>query len=1047
LCIADESASANVPRRLALDPVLDALVGAATLVVAEWAAVSIAARTEFAGAWELADALLRIVPLGWLVASVGAVTGAALLGLARRGTPRARVSLALTAAAMGLALGTGVTRGRHFAAWPVRAAFVGALGAACFALAHAASPWVARHIERAPRRCALVAATLAAACGIINHAVLPRLYPAFHLGLTALTAMMAPVIGRGLRGRRSPNEPAWFAPAIVAAVFLAAIGVAPRLARALSRADNLRMIFLEHAPLLGLGVELAARMVPPPPLDLPAMTPERRNDGRLQVDWRGQDILVITVDALRADHVGAYGYPRPTTPEIDKLAAQGTLFLRAYCPTPHTSYSVASLMTGKNMFPLLAQGLGADSDTLAGLTRIYGYRTAAFYPPAVFFIDEDLFRSFRDRKLDFEYARIEFADPSERARALTAYLATQPREQRLLLWVHLFEPHEPYVPHAAHVFGDRDEDRYDGEIAFADAGIGQIVATVRARRPETAVILTADHGEEFGEHRGRYHGTTVYEEQVRVPLLVAGPGVVAGRRVEAPVQTIDILPTVLGALDIPRPPRVQGYDLGRWMRSTAPGDVQAGRDPPPAISETGDQILFAEGTWRLVCARRAGACALYDLVADSGETRDVSTANQDRFLAMKKALRRVEAAQGHYEAAEAAAGDRPWPGPIRRGLAGDGEAAVEIAELLDDSDARFRRKAAELLFDLKRREAAAALRLARDRDDDPAVRRWAALALARLGEATDVVIELLNGSDVEAQRSAALALGEQGDVRAGPALIAWWQAERIPYPRAREVLAALAQIRAKAAVPLLIASLGDLRLRPYIAQTLAAIGHPGARVPLAERLATERHKDTRAVLAAALVQLGARSELTAPLIRFLGTPDPLTDGVDMARRSGVLALIGTSEEDLARLHGAGETPVSMRFRAVIPQGAATADPRVSGKYRILARARSTDGNGGRLSCTPCARGARGIDGEEEVPTTLEFLDDTVREHFVTLPATLAPGARDFCLVVQKTANVAVDGIAVVPLADELPPPPPEPWEGSGGPSSSVPAPAASTAFH
>jgi arylsulfatase A-like enzyme len=1049
LCIADDSASANVPRRFALDPLLDALLGAAALVVAEWGAVSVAARAEFAGGWELADALLRLVPLGWLVASVGALTGAALLGLARKGAPRARVAVALIAAGMGFALGAGLTRGRHFAAWPVRAAFVGALGTACFALAYGASRWAARLIERSPRRSALVAAALAAACGIINHAVLPRLYPAFHWGLTALTAMTAPVIGRGLRWRRSPSDPVWYAPALVAAAFLAVIGVAPRLARALSRADNLRMIFLDHAPLLGLGVELAARMVPPPPLEPPAMTPERRNDGRLQVDWRGQDILLITVDALRADHVGAYGYPRPTTPEIDKLAAQGTLFLRAYCPTPHTSYSVASLMTGKNMLPLLAQGLGADSDTLAGLTRIYGYRTAAFYPPAVFFIDEDLFRSFRDRKLDFEYARIEFADPGERATALTDYLATQPREQRLLLWVHLFEPHEPYVLHADHAFGDRDEDRYDGEIAFADAGIGQIVAAVRARRPETAVILTADHGEEFGEHRGRYHGTTVYEEQVRVPLLVAGAGVVAGRRVEAPVQTIDILPTVLGALDIPRPPRVQGYDLGRWMRAgaTAPGDVQTGRDPPPAISETGDQILFADGAWRLVCARRAGACALYDLVADPGEIRDVSAANQDRFQAMKKALRRVEAAQGHYEAAEGGAGDRPWPGPIRRGLAGDGEAAAEIAELLDDSDARFRRKAAELLFDLKRREAAAALRLARERDDDPAVRRWAALGLARLGEPTDVVVELLNGPDAEAQRSAALALGEQGDVRAGPALIAWWQAERIPYPRAREVLAALAEIRAKAAVPVLIASLGDLRLRPYIAQTLAAIGHPAARGPLAERLATERHKDTRAALAAALVQLGARAELTAPLIRFLGTPDPLTDGVDMARRSGVLSLIGTREEDLARLHGAGETPVSMRLRAAIPQSTATADPRGSARYRLLARARSTDGNAGRLTCTPCPRGARGVDGADEVPTTLEFIDATVREHFATWPAMLAPGARDFCLVVQKTANLAVDGIAVVPLADELPPPPPEPWEGRGAPSSAVPAPAASTAFH
>ena len=91
----------------------------------------------------------------------------------------------------------------------------------------------------------------------------------------------------------------------------------------------------------------------------------------------------------------------------------------------------------------------------------------------------------------------------------------------LFLWVHFFEPHEPYVVHPDHLFtGGRsaDEDAYDGEIATADDGIGRIVRLLRARRPGAVVIVTADHGEEFGDHGGRYHGTTVYEEQVRVPL-------------------------------------------------------------------------------------------------------------------------------------------------------------------------------------------------------------------------------------------------------------------------------------------------------------------------------------------------------------------------------------------------------------------------------------------------------------------------------------------------------------------------------------------------
>jgi len=1039
LNIADGSASASaiVPRRLAQGPVFDALVGAAVLVVAEWAWVSLAARREFAGTWELVDGLLGVVPLTWILASLGALAGAAALSLARSRSPRARMMLGLLAGGAGTAVGLGVTGGRHFSALPLRASFVGMLAAASFALAYAAAPWAARALSRAPRKSALAGAALAVVFTIVNHTVLPRLYPAFHLGLALLTVMTAPVIARGFRGRRGSEDVARFAPTLVIAALLLAIAAAPRISERLSRVDNLRMIFLDHTPLLALGVELGARLAPPAPLEPAAAPEERRSDGRLAIDWRGKDILLITVDALRADHVGAYGYPRPTTPALDELARRGTLFARAYCPTPHTSYSVASLMTGKNLHPLLVQGLGADSDTLAGLTRIYGYRTAAFYPPAVFFIDEELFTSFRDRKLDFEYARVEFADPNERAEAVRDYLALQPRDQRVLLWVHLFEPHEPYVAHAAHAFGDRDVDRYDGEVAFADAGIARIVRVMRLERPETVVIVTADHGEEFGEHRGRYHGTTVYEEQVRVPLVVEGPGVPAGRRVEAPVQTIDVLSTILGALDIPRPPRVGGYDLGHWMRAASP-DASRVVEAPPAISETDDQILLADAMWRLVCARRAGACALYDLNDDPGQAHDVSTVHRDRFQSMKAALRRIEAQQGHYEAAEA--GVRPWPVPIRRGLAGDGDAASEIAGLLDDSDVGFRRKAAELLFDLKRAEAVAPLRLALARDDDAAVRRSAALALARLGQPNDLAVDLLNGEGRDARRLAALALGENGDARAAPVLVEWWQSERLPYPRAREVLGALAKVRPKVAVMPLIASLADLRLRPLIAETLATIGQPAARAPLAEHLAHERNKDTRVALAGALVKLGARSELGPPLFRFLGTPDPLPDGVDMARRAGLLPLIGTTEDDLGRLRATSDAPVGVRFKLTTPSGGGgpgAGDHAPGTMYRLLARAGTTDTKPGRVTFRRCplqGQGASHPAAEHEVTVTLDFPGGSARELFVPLPAGLVgaakvrPVPRELCLAIERTANLAIEGIAMVPLAEEIPPPPPEPWE-------------------
>jgi hypothetical protein len=409
------------------------------------------------------------------------------------------------------------------------------------------------------------------------------------------------------------------------------------------------------------------------------------------------------------------------------------------------------------------------------------------------------------------------------------------------------------------------------------------------------------------------------------------------------------------------------------------------------------------------------------LRSDPGQSRDVSTANAERFLAMKAALRRHEAAQGHYEATDAVdSGDRPWPPPLRRGLAGDGDAAIEIAELLDDSDVRFRRKAAELLFELKRKEAAPRLQLALARDEDPVVRRMSALALARLGQTNDLAVEALHGPDREAQRAAALALAENGDGRAGPALVEWWQAEHVPYPRAREILAALAAIRSRNAVIPLIAALSDLRLRPHVAQTLAAIGHPAARAPIAEWLAKEQNHDTRAALADALVRLGAKAELAPLLVRFLGTPDPIASGVAMARRSGLLATFGSSEADLARLRAEPDTAVSMEIEI---------GRKREGGYRLLARAAPTDGQPGTVTFTPCRTGT---EQPPDAPQTLHFARGSVEELFFTLPWISTNGhtakRASLCLTIARTANLALEGVAVVPLADDLPPPPPEPWE-------------------
>ena len=154
-------------------------------------------------------------------------------------------------------------------------------------------------------------------------------------------------------------------------------------------------------------------------------------------------------------------------------------------------------------------GASEDSETWAGYLRRYGFRTAAFYPPAVFFIDEHRFRRMKSEGLGFEYRKEEFAPPALRRSQIAEYVATAPRDKPLFLWVHLFEPHEPYEKHPEHPFGgDEAIDAYDSEIATADAEVGAIVEVVERRRPGAVFMVSADHGEEFGDHGGRYHGTT-----------------------------------------------------------------------------------------------------------------------------------------------------------------------------------------------------------------------------------------------------------------------------------------------------------------------------------------------------------------------------------------------------------------------------------------------------------------------------------------------------------------------------------------------------------
>lgn len=1073
------------PRELAWAATIGWL-GATAVIFVELLVTLAQSGHRITSVWELQVGVTGLLP-AWLLlgALPGAVGGLWAHSWSGAGMPRfCKGGLLVCAVLFGLAVGLGVSGGRHLAGWGMRLGFsilvAGAAGAGAWATHQLLSRWARWRGTRGPNG-ALTMTLIATVCllELANATLLVRLYPAFHLGLSALALVgggaLAVVGTRRLIARVRHTRPWWALLAVGAAGALLPMG-----SRAIAGFDNFRFLLSEGGPTLAWGVRLTSLLNPPPPIN-PALAERplgqvRRTGG---LDLRGRSILLVTIDALRADHLGSYGYHRPITPTLDRLAETGTRFTAAYAPTSHTSYSVTSLMTGKYMRPLLLQNVGEDSELFASLLQKYGFRTAAFYPPAVFFIDAPRFERFKDNQLGFEYAKVEFAEGDLRVEQFRDYLERSPRDHDLFLWVHLFGPHEPYEQHPDYEWGERDIDRYDSEVQAADATVGRLVRSFRERDPEGLVMVTADHGEEFGDHGGRYHGTSVYDEQVRVPLIFQGAGVAEARIVSRPVQTIDILPTILDGLSIVIPPRIRGENLTPWLsRSEAPPADDSGR----AVAETDDYTLLAEGKYRLICHRDTGACQLFDVDKDPGELNDLSARLPHVVAEMREKSRAIAETHGRYESAGRRADGSHWPAPIVLGMSGNAEVSGQLSQLLDDADPTIRQKAAELLFELGTNAQAPAIRLALSREENEETRTWLALALTRLGQAAPLVFELLRDENSQRRRLAALALAEQGEDAGQETLIRWLASESIEHERSLEVLDALATIRSKESVPVLVQKLKDVRLRPRVAQTLAAVGDADARPHLARAFLEERYQSARPALAQALLELGAREELIVPLRRFLGVPDPLANGLLIAQRAGILKEVGgPPPRELQRLSALSDSGV--RLTVVVPP--ARAEEAV--QCRILIRARNDTKMVQPVLIQPASAGAvrKLEDGEEqsasdrpdvnastalrlEIPpaqgsrsqsnqpsavwgespaprmktstdassspriararAALEAEGRGQTEVYADLPPRFGAKPGHYLgLEVYAPRGVRITALAVVPKRAELPPPPPEPW--------------------
>lgn len=374
-----------------------------------------------------------------------------------------------------------------------------------------------------------------------------------------------------------------------------------------------------------LAAALAIACAPRPAADLPQ-------------SWRpgvaaGYDLLLVTLDTTRADHLGAYGYPAAETPNLDRLAREGVRFTDAISTAPLTLPAHSSILTGLSP---LHHGvrtnshfrLGKEPTTLGEKLGAAGYTTAAFV--SAFVLDERYglargFSHYDDEVAAAEGPAFAAGTLERKAPATTGayleWLAAQPAGKGLFAWIHYFDPHAPYEPPAelAARFPGRP---YDGEIALVDRELGRVLQALEAsgRLSRTLVVAVGDHGEGLGEHGEATHGNFLYDSTMRVPLILYAPAALGSGLVDGRVVSqVDLLPTLLELLGIADGAPRDGVS---WVGRAARPEAAVYLETLSPYHEFGWAPLFALRTLRhkaILAPRRE----FYDLADDPREEHDL----------------------------------------------------------------------------------------------------------------------------------------------------------------------------------------------------------------------------------------------------------------------------------------------------------------------------------------------------------------------------------------------------------------------------------------
>jgi choline-sulfatase len=372
------------------------------------------------------------------------------------------------------------------------------------------------------------------------------------------------------------------------------------------------------------------------------------------------NILIVSIDALRADRLGVAGYKRrqgkTLTPHLDGLAQRGAYFRRAWSQAPNTPRSFPSLLTGRlpsevswvqrslNYSPI-APANETFFEQLAGA----GLRPIGLFSHFYFSADRGLNQGFAEWNNDgagtIAESNKDTASPRIVPRVIARLKQAAAKGERFVLWTHLFEPHSSYLTHPEFPTSLKGveglEEKYDYEIAFVDLWFGKILAALEESglHKNTAVVVFADHGEAWGEHKFYFHGQDLTEEQLRVPLIVAVPG----RKpvvVEEPVALIDVGATLVDLVGLEPPAAFRGQSLLAAIDGKTLSPRPIFGELLPATAWPKHETMMVEGSFKITHKITDRRWELHDLAADPGQRNDLSRdpKHAARFEELRKKL-------------------------------------------------------------------------------------------------------------------------------------------------------------------------------------------------------------------------------------------------------------------------------------------------------------------------------------------------------------------------------------------------------------------------